>query len=277
MMILSGKPSKLNMVRGSLVAASVLFVSPHSPAADAGVTVNRQGSTVGVDGNENSVVLRLRLGLQAYKKGQKNEAFEAYRTLAEQGHSGARWKLAHMYAEGDGVAENDYEAFKLFEDIVRDGAEPGSQDQAFIANALVSLAGYFQSGIPGTRVDADPGRARELYWLAATSFGEPSAQFEIGLFHLRDRSSEQGERQAARWFNQAAKKGHAGAKAMLGKLYFQSGRSVDGLALLTEALQISAGHEREWIRALQEEAFAISNEAERRKAAVIVETNLASR
>ncbi len=33
-----------------------------------------------------------------------------------------------MYAEGDGVAEDDYEAYKIFEKIVREGSEPGSEN-----------------------------------------------------------------------------------------------------------------------------------------------------
>ncbi|MEO0543983.1 MAG: tetratricopeptide repeat protein [Pseudomonadota bacterium] len=260
------------------VAAAIMLgtlTCAQSADADADVPAPAVGALGG--NSDNNIVLRLRFGLQAYKKGQKDEAFEAYRTLAEQGHSGARWKLAHMYAEGDGVAENDYEAFKLFEEIVREGAEPGSRDQAFIANALVSLAGYFQAGIPGTPIDADPLRARDLYWLAATNFGEPSAQFEIGLSHLGDGSDQKSESQAARWFNRAAKKGHAGAKAMLGNLYFKSGRTVDGLALLTEALEVAVGNDRMWIRTLQEEAFAVSNESERREATALVKTRLASR
>ncbi|MEO1381425.1 MAG: tetratricopeptide repeat protein [Pseudomonadota bacterium] len=260
------------------LSATTLVGLPAAHAADGGpVDGGTHVSSVETESPENSVILSFRLGLQAYKKGQKDEAFEAYRAAADQGHSGARWKLAHMYAEGDGTPEDDYRAFQLFEEIVQEGATPGSREQAFIANALVSLAGYFQAGIPGTPVEPDPMRARDLYWLAATNFGEPHAQFEIGLYHLGDGSNRNGQRQAARWFNQAAQKGHAGAKAMLGKLYFQSGRTVAGLALLTEALEIAAGSDRMWIRGLQEGAFAVSSEGERRKAVSMVESRLASK
>ncbi|MEO1748290.1 MAG: tetratricopeptide repeat protein [Pseudomonadota bacterium] len=266
------------MVLYGVLSTATLGATLTAHSADgAGGVRSLEASAAEGDNPENSVVLRLRLGLQAYKKGQKDEAFEAYRAAADQGHSGARWKLAHMYAEGDGTPEDDYRAFQLFEEIVREGATPGSRDQAFIANALVSLAGYFQAGIPGTPVEPDPMRARDLYWLAATSFGEPHAQFEIGLYHLGDGSNPNGQRQAARWFNQAAEKGHAGAKAMLGKLYFQSGRTVAGLALLTEALEVAAGSDRMWIRGLQEGAFAVASEGERRKAVSIAETRMASK
>src|SRR6476620_12435370 len=54
-----------------------------------------------------------KFGFKAYKNGQKEDAVEAYRYAAEKGHTGSRWALANMYAFGDGVAQNDFEAFKI--------------------------------------------------------------------------------------------------------------------------------------------------------------------
>ncbi|MEO1745510.1 MAG: tetratricopeptide repeat protein [Pseudomonadota bacterium] len=270
-----------------IVSASVLLAAacPSSALAfdqQSSTGASGGGATLGItsarpEEPKASIQMRLRFGLQAYKRGKKDEAFEAYRDAADQGHSGAQWKLAHMYAAGDGVAENDYEAFKLFEQIVTEGAAPGSRDSAFVANALVSLAGYFNSGIPGTPVQANPERARDLYWQAATTFGEPHAQFELGRMFLASGDSLNNTRQAAKWFNQASEKGHAGAQAMLGHLHFKHGRRVVGLSMLTAALQTAAPHDRDWIRTLQEEAFAVADEAERRTAIVRAEELLAQR
>jgi hypothetical protein len=44
-----------------------------------------------------------KFGFKAYKNGQKEEAVEAYKYAAEKGHTGSRWALANMYADGDGV------------------------------------------------------------------------------------------------------------------------------------------------------------------------------
>ena len=44
-------------------------------------------------------------GFDAYRSGHKDEAVEAYRYAAENGQLGATWKLARMYAEGDGVSD----------------------------------------------------------------------------------------------------------------------------------------------------------------------------
>ena len=53
-----------------------------------------------------------KFGFKAYKNGEKKEAIKAYKYAAEKGHRGARWAMANMYAFGDGVREDDYEAFK---------------------------------------------------------------------------------------------------------------------------------------------------------------------
>jgi TPR repeat protein len=103
-----------------------------------------------------------KFGFSAYKKGRKDEAVEAYKYAAEKGHPGARWALANMYAYGDGVVENDYEAFKIYDDIARQGVEPGSQDTGYFVNALLSLANYYQAGIPG-----QPGQSQSWRGAAA--------------------------------------------------------------------------------------------------------------
>ena len=81
-----------------------------------------------------------KFGFSAYKRGKKDDAVEAYRHAAEKGHPGARWALANMYADGDGVVEDDYEAFKIYDQIARQGVEPGSRDTGYFVHALVSLA-----------------------------------------------------------------------------------------------------------------------------------------
>lgn len=210
--------------------------------------------------------MRLQFGIFADKNGDKDEAFEAYRDVAEQGHPGARWKLAHMYASGEGVPENDYEAFKLFEEIAQTGAQPGSREGSYVADALVSLGSYFQRGIPGSPIQADPARARELYWQAAANFGDSDAQFELGRMFLTDEGGGRNPRQAAKWFNLSASKGHVGAQAMLGNMMFEGGDQVRGLAHLTAALNRAGPKERPWIRVLQEKAFGLSDEAVRRTA-----------
>jgi uncharacterized protein len=207
-----------------------------------------------------------KLGYEAYQQGNKAEAVEAYKYAAESGVPGARWKLAHMYASGDGVPRDDLAAFHMFEQIVLGGAEAESQDESYVADAHVVLARYLTTGIPGTEIHADPALARDLYLRAATFYGSPEAQFELGRLILDDDQEASRFKQAARWLQLAVKKGHNGAQALLGKILFESGRTVRGLAMMTGALEGATPQDRPWIMQLQERAFALSSEADRRTA-----------
>lgn len=202
----------------------------------------------------------------AYKSGHKDEAVKALRYAAEQGHPGANWKLARMYADGDGVPEDDFAAYQIFEKIVRDGVDPGSQNESYVADALTALAGYARRGIPGTHVKSNLPMARDLYVQAASSFGDPAAQYELGKMLLNGEGGERNPVQAARWFQLSAQKGHANAQAMFGNMLFQAGKTVQGLAMLTVAFEHCAVQDKGWIREMQEQAFSIAGEADRRNA-----------
>jgi len=213
-----------------------------------------------------------RFGFSAYKSGHKDQAVEAYRYAAENGQIGARWKLARMYAEGDGVTRNDYEAFKFFSAIAQQDIEPGSPDESYVSDALVALGRYLKKGIPDTPVRADPVAAQEYFMRAAANYRNPNAQFEMGKMFLRgDGGVKASVRQAGRWLQLAAEKGHAGAQATLGNLLFESGKVVRGLAMMTAALERASPIDRAWIQTMQEEAFALAAEADRRTAIALAE------
>ncbi len=216
-----------------------------------------------------------RLGFTAYQSGKKEQAVEAYRYAADNGQIGARWKLARMYAEGDGVAQNDYQAFRFFQEIASQDVEPGSRDQNYVADALVALAGYVRTGIPGTPVLADPLTAQD-YLRTAANLGSPAAQFEIGKMFLKGEGGVKASVQlAGNWLQLSAEKGHTGAQALLGNLLFQSGRAVRGLAMMTAALERADSSDKGWIRGMQEEAFALADEADRRTAIALAQDMLA--
>ncbi len=222
-------------------------------------------------------------GFKAYKRGEKLEAFEALRFAADKGHPGARWKLGKMYAEGDGVPENDYEAYKIFEQIVREQDEDGGfSNAAYVSSAVVALADYLRRGIANSPVAVDLPRARQFYFHAASFFGDARAQFELGRMTLRGEGGKANPRQAARWLKLSADKGHVGAQALLGYLLFDGQKislaaaPVRGLAMLTIALRRASPPDQEWIRGLQEEAFSLASEADRRTALAYAEQQMAS-
>ena len=217
-----------------------------------------------------------RFGYSAYQKGDKDQAAEAYRYAAENGQVGARWKLARMYAEGDGVPRNHYEAFKFFAEIAQQEVEPGSPDETYVSDALVAIGNYLMTGIPDTPVDPNPQAAQDYYMRAAANYRNPTAQFEIGKMFLTGIGARQNLRQAARWLQLAAEKGHTGAQATLGNLLFQRGKIVKGLAMMTAALERAPASEAAWIRGLQEEAFSLAAENDRRTAVALAEDMLAN-
>ena len=228
-------------------------------------------STIGVKAESNPWAV-FKFGYSAYQSGHKDQAVEAYRYAAEKGQIGATWKLARMYAVGDGVTRDDYEAFKFFSEIAAQDVEPGSRDESFVSDALVALGGYLKVGIPGTPVQADPVAAQEYYMRAAANYRNPNAQYEMGKMFLKGEGGVKASlRQAGRWFQLAAEKGHAGAQATLGNLLFQSGKVVRGLAMMTAALERAPSADKVWIRGMQEEAFSLAAEADRRTAIALAQ------
>lgn len=217
------------------------------------------------------------LGFNAYKRGEKIEAAEALRYAADKGHAGARWKLGRMYADGDGVPKNDYEAFKIFQDIIADDQDDTatSPNAAYVASSITALADYMRSGIPDTPVRIDLPQARQLYFHAASIFGDAQAQYQLGRMLLTGEGGRANPRQAARWLNLATEKGNIQAQALLGHLLFD-GEQIDiepeparGLALLTIALRKATPTDQGWIRPMQEEAFSLASEGDRRTALAI--------
>ncbi|MBO6719700.1 MAG: sel1 repeat family protein [Rhizobiaceae bacterium] len=248
----------------SVVAAIAIVVATAVPAA----ALDERSVTVAPERSPQAV---FRFGFTAYKQGHMDQAVEAYRYAAENGQLGARWKLARMYAEGDGVPRDDYEAFKFYAEIARQDVELGSPDEPYVSDALVALAGYMRRGIDGTPVRANLSAAQDYYMRAAATYRNPVAQYEIGRMFLQGEGVRQNVRQAGRWLQLAADKGHAGAQATLGNLLFQDGKVVQGLAMMTAALERAKSSDTEWIRPMQEEAFALAGEADRRTAIALAD------
>jgi TPR repeat protein len=235
------------------------------------LTVSQTGSAFAFDiksgvTKESGPFDLFKFGFKAYKNGQKEDAVEAYRYAAEKGHTGSRWALANMYADGDGVAKNDFEAFKIYNEIASQGVEPGSEDTGFFVNALLSLANYYRRGIPDSPIKPDLAQARQLYFQAASTFGIAEAQFQLAKMIMAGEGGSANMQQAKKWLNQARKNGHPGAMAVFGNVLFEEGQTVRGLAFLTAALDRCAAKDCPWMEQLQEQAFSMASEEDRRGA-----------
>lgn len=230
--------------------------------------------------DENPVDL-FRAGTKAYFSGDMAKALDAFNFAADLGHPVAQWKLGRMYQEGDGVTEDDLKAFDLFSQVANAHAEdaPHSPQAPFVASAFVELGQYYLNGIKNTAVEPNVARARELFTYAASYFGDAGAQYQLGKLYLEGETTERDPQLAARWLKLAAMKGHAGAQAQLGQMLV-SGKDLDrnlvaGLMWLTIARAHGDPSEDDWIREMQEEAFSVATEPERRRATKLADSWMA--
>lgn len=208
-----------------------------------------------------------RSGARALRAGEMDKGVSALEYAAEQGHMPAQWKLGRMYAEGDQVPKDDFRAFQYFSRVASSHAEdnPDTVQSRYVANAFVALGQYYLDGIPNSPVRADPARAREMFWYAASYFADPDAQYHLGRLYLEGTGAARDPRQAARWLDLAAKKGQAQAQALLGRMLFNGEyiprQAARGLMWLT--LARDAGVNEPWAVEAYDSAFRKATEDER--------------
>ncbi len=170
----------------------------------------------------------LQAGIETYRAGNARSSVEALPYAAQGGETLARWKLGKMYAQGDGVAADDWKAYQYFLQVVQTYDEDATprRDLPAVASAFVAVGVYSLSGIPGRRVAADPARAHQMFQYAATNFGDANAQYNLARLYLDGAGVPRDSRQAARWLRLAAEKAHAPSQALLGHLLFNGAEGV---------------------------------------------------
>jgi len=143
---------------------------------------------------------------KAYTAKDYTEAFSLYTELAESGNSDAQTSLAFMYQKAQGCELNHSKALELYT----------AASQKLQPYALFNLAILYTNGIGG--VTQDKFKAHELHMLAAQN-KVPPAMYEVGLMLERGIGCTQDYKEAAFWYEQGAKYGHAGSFNNLGALY----------------------------------------------------------
>ena len=196
---------------------------------------------------------------------------------AEGGHPVAQWKLGRMYADGDGVAQDDVRAFEYFSRIANAHAEdsPSAPQAAIVANAFVALGRYYLNGIPNSKIKADTERAREMFSYAASYFGNADAQYDLARLYLKTPDASRDDfRYGARWLGLAAQKGQHQAQAMLGQMLFNGDRlppqAARGLMWLTLARD-SATPDEAWIKESYNRAITKASDDDRAMALQMLE------
>jgi uncharacterized protein len=204
-------------------------------------------------------------------------SLSALQNAAEDGDPIAQWKLGRMYADGDGVVQDDLRAFEYFSRIANAHAEdsPSAPQAAIVANAFVALGRYYLSGIPNSKITADPERAREMFSYAASYFGNADAQYDLARLYLKNAGTSRDDfRYGARWLGLAAQKGQHQAQALLGQMLFNGDQlprqAARGLMWLTLARD-SATADEIWIRDSYNKAIARASDDDRAMALQMLE------
>lgn len=273
-----GRHRRLGVLRSSvfagLCAALTLAALPPAPRA-----LDATARTPVPERSYRSAKDALRAGVREYNAGDKEGAARALEYAAGQGHALALWKLGRMYADGDGVPHDDLKAFEYFSRIAdastADG--PDAQTSGVTAAAFTALGSYFLDGIKGTYVRPNPERAYDMFNYAASYFGDPNAQYNLARLYLDGNGVDADAKQAARWFNLAAEKGHHPAQALLGDILVNGAggvpvQRVRGLMWLALAREGAQGRKDDWIVNLYEKNWAAASEDDRSEAQAQMQT-----
>lgn len=204
--------------------------------------------------------------------GKSEEAVEVLKYAADKGNSAAQWKLARIYQTGDGVEQNELEAFMMFQKIAQQSAYaiPNTANWQYGADAFVALGKYHYNGIPNTYVNRDANKARVMFTTAAMVYRHPEAQFELGRIQINnDKIYGQG-RSGIRNLSLAYDKGHVGAEALLGYSIFEGVHTkynpVRGLYMLGNAKRRASADDLEWINQIHDEAYSLARPEHRAEA-----------
>ncbi|MGH6818757.1 MAG: tetratricopeptide repeat protein [Methylovirgula sp.] len=219
----------------------------------------------------------LRAGLEDFKSGDSRSGLEALKYAAAGGESLARWKLATMYADGDGVPHDDMQAYEYFAQIVEnyDEDNPDPRELPVVSSAFVAVGAYSLNGI-GTKVAPNPQRALAMFQYAATNFGDPNAQYDLARMYLDGIGVNKDAAQAARWLHLAADKNHAEAQALLGQILFTGRGGVPcrrglGLMWLTLARNTAITEKKDqWIVDLYSKVSAAASDNDKQIAALYI-------
>lgn len=210
--------------------------------------------------------------------GNQAGAVRALEYAATQGHLTAQFKLGRMYAGGEGVPVNDLKAFEYFSKIADENPDaiPGTADGRIVGGAFVALGGYFTDGIKGSYVRPNADRAFDMYHYAASYFGDPEGQYNLGRLYMNGQGTRRDARQAARWMKLAAEKGYAPARAVFGEMLLRGGEGVPrqpviGLMWLALARESVDPSREGWIIERHDAAFAAASTSDRTAALALVE------
>ena len=245
--------------------AAELFKASHDVRQDKSLEITKTGT-------EPATNTGLKAQSRARKGTKRAMPFRKIERLARKGNLYAKWRLARMHEKRTLFPKNKAKAFKLYNEIFhayRNGDLYSSRTR-FIQETLISVAGYYRTGLPSAGVKKNPKRAFSILKHVAL-YGHPRAQYLLGQMKLRGEGTKPNRKQGMRWLNLAAQKKNAAAQAELGRIYAsQKSRKADRAKGLMW-LGLARGNEkdtslRKKVSDLYESIMVKANQDERERA-----------
>jgi len=128
-------------------------------------------------------------GSAAYREKDYAKAVELWQPLAERGDPMAQYYLGTLYAEGNGVAQDDEAAFKLFLRAANRGN----------AAAQYNVGASYAAGIGVKKSDADAAK----WFQRAANQGWAFAMLNLGLLYAAGNGVPQDNIEAFKWLELA--------------------------------------------------------------------------
>ena len=150
-------------------------------------------------------------GVEAFQQGNYAAALADLEPVAEAGNPEAQFRLAEMYANGLGVAQNDMVAVQWYE-------RAAEQD---LAAAQLELAELHAAGRGVAASDAMAAK----WYEAAAGQGNGQAQLKIANYYAAGLGVEQNDAAAAKWYRMAAEQEVIEAQIRLADAYV-AGRGI---------------------------------------------------
>lgn len=183
-------------------------------------------------------------GIAAHERHDFTSALASWQPLADAGNAEAQDRIGLLYANGEGVTQDQAKAAVWF----RKAADQGNADSEWhlslfylrgdgplpkdvptgltwlrkatdqnFANADFTLATVYSVGF-SSEYPKDGAKAVE-WWREAADQGMPEAMYQLGRAYSDGRGIPQDQAQAAIWYRKAAEKNYQAAEVGLGRLY----------------------------------------------------------
>lgn len=136
----------------------------------------------------------------SHQKKDATTAERCFREKAEAGDAAAQWWLGASYQYGVGAEKNHRQALHWYRLAARQGSQPAQE-------MLQALSGQARE------------RQLEQQLLEHAEQGDAQAQYEVGRRFWNGDGVDQDHKQAADWFDRAARQGLAAAQCALGLCY----------------------------------------------------------